>query len=544
MPVFGGGEGLLAKYALRVEGVDFDATIGDTHNLSAYRGGSLALLAAPDGVAEFLNARDIRSERIFAGASQGAWTIEVCDFAAAQALRKEIANFLASGGPPRTAAHVWPHLAFVVDVAPGEQFRDLKTAEAMNRERQFRRANWMLPAYQHGVQTSHATLDRMRPASVDCEVKGETARVSPSFKARFEFGRDQRERFYASEAGSEKAQGLTFAKSFEDIIDDAPNALPASVGGKLAVFYADGNRFGKVREQAGSVAEYRKFSDQLRAYQRALLGHVLEWLRAGAKGEHWQAYLQASVTARRGSDATLPLRFETLQWGGDELTFVMPAWLGVAFAQAFFSWTRDWIFNGTALTFAAGLVLCHDKTPIRQARRLAKALADDAKETMGVTPENRLQIDAFESIALPEHVNELTRYRTALFGLDVLKDEKLRRQQLGRIAAWQSLHVAGANQPIAAIAALKDENFPRSQVYNLLRTAATNGSFLPDGPPLDDAATIYLKRMGLKPEADLPRLRVLGDCVPLAYSLAAIATLWDYIEPLAGLGAVAAEDAA
>ena len=178
----------MTAYILRVEGVDFDATVDDTHNLSAYRGGSLALLAAPCAVREFLQSRGVLDSEIFIGASQGAWIVKVADESAATMLREETEAFLRAGGDKGPSA-VFPHLSFVVDVATGGDYPALKQAEAHNRARQLRHSNWALPEFVESAKGPNNKLDRMRPAPPACRVHAKGANdnpVSPSFKTRFE----------------------------------------------------------------------------------------------------------------------------------------------------------------------------------------------------------------------------------------------------------------------------------------------------------------------------------------------------------------------
>lgn len=555
----------MPNYILRVEGVDFAATIDDTHNLSAYRGGSLALLAAPRAAEKFLareagrlhirfdksgwdenDAKSALPARVFAAASQGAWRIEAADGAAAERARGAVEELLRSGaGDP-----VFPYLSFVVDVAPGGDLAALKQAEANGHERQLLRANWEPPQFDPEARGGSVRwdeeekkwkpipLDPMRPATVECHVKTQKVKVSPSFKARFEYGRNERQNFYKREAGASKANGLDFAESFEDIIKEAPKGLPASISGKIAVFYADGNKFTKIRDQSKSVAELRDFSEKLLQYQRGMLGELLDWLRAGGASQYGEAYLQYPRTKGKAGPFW-PLRFETLQWGGDELTFVMPAWLGIEFAQKFFdNWTKEWRApTGEPLTFGASLLFCHEKTPIRQARKMAKIMAEDAKSTLDGALEHVLQIEAFESIAMPEWEHGLERYRAKMFGT------------VPR-ASWLTLQAGEISKTFDRIKEMKNGGFPRSQLYWLLRKACDEEIFLlavkgraSANEKLAREARAYFKRKGLDADEQLPKLNIVKEA-PLAFSLAAAAALWDYADPLAHMEAAGAAEAA
>ena len=528
----------MKTFILRMEGVDFDATLFDTHNLSAFRGGSLALLGAPKFVREFLG--DRVKEKIFEGASQGAWIVKAADAAEAEKLRADVRAHLNAGGAEKSAEAVYPHLAFVVDIAEGEDYAALMRAEAKNRARQLQRANWTPPKFEEGA-AGFNELDRMRPAPPDCVIDDVNASggrpVSRSFKARFDYGKKQRQEFYEMEAGATKARNLDFARSFEDIVDEAPRGLPPSVSGKIAVFYADGNGFSRIRARANTIEGVRDFSHRLRDYQRVLLGDILDWLREGARGDNWEAYLQ--FPRSMGKQQEWPLRFETLLWGGDELTFVMPAWLGIEFSEKFFEWVEDWTApkdkNGQEppLTFGAGLVFCHGKTPIRQARKMAELIADAGKDTLKGDRRNILQIEAFESIAMPEHDGGLQAYRDARFDLDTRSPDADQTRKAH--AKWLTLDP----KSIRTVKEIKSRGeLPRAQLYRLLRIARREKAFGSEGKAraaLLFEADLYLKRTGVRDEDKrmdrLEAWQILSPA-PLAYSLAVIADLWDYVDPL------------
>lgn len=531
------GGGIQAvKYILRVEGVDFDATIYDTHNLSAFRGGSLALLAAPKGVRAFLTNEKIAFTELFAGASIGAWSIDLPANEDPEKFGPRIRDWLRLGDWLGSEAANWPHLSFVVDLAAidaakgvGADYLAYKKAEAKNRARQFRAANWALPEFEEKARGAHDRFDRVRPAPPDCRVDAQGLvgqAVSRSFRARFEFGRRQRQEFYASNASARKADGLDFAESFEDIVADEPDGLPAPLSKKIAVFYTDGNGFSRIREQAKTVDALSEFSRKLIAYQRQkLLDGLLDWLRAGIMSDQWGAYALQPPDAE---DSRWPLRFETLMWGGDELTFVMPSWLGIEFARKFFDeWTKDWTApSGAPLTFGAGLVFCNEKTPIRQARKMAKIMAEDAKtilENVALDDlKHVLQIEAFESITMPEwdEGKGLERYREKLFhAAPAPAHFTLRDEEIG--------------MTFERVRELKNE-FPRSQLYGLLRKARDDGAFAlgeAGDVALKTEAEVYFRRKGLDAAECLPKLKILSKAL-LAYSLFMGAALWDYVDPL------------
>ena len=152
------------------------------------------------------------------------------------------------------------------------------------------------------------------------------------------------------------------AESFDEIAD---GEVFGNLENKIAVFYADGNGFSGIQaELVKTPADQKEFDDKVKTYRREFLAFLLEqWMPNGAKGI---------------------LRLETLLWGGDEMLFVVPASQGFALVQLFYAQSRKWNVGTEGqkryLTHAGGLVFCHYKTPIKQAKDLAQDLAERVKE--------------------------------------------------------------------------------------------------------------------------------------------------------------------
>jgi hypothetical protein len=363
--------------------------------------------------------------------------------------------------------------------------------------------------------------------------------VSRSFKDRFQFGRRERQRFYALMACEEVAKGLFFTNSLEDMVADAPD-VPLSVRSKMAVIHADGNRFGRIRERTKGIEGHRMFSADLKAKQAALLQQILKWLRGGRDGPHWPLF---AVEARPGHKQVLGLRFETLLWGGDEMIFAVPAWLAVPFIEGFFAFTRGWTAPaGDRLTHSLGVVICPTKTPIRQVKTVAAELTRACKELQPPAPpgqavqtENLFQIEVFESVAMPD--TDVGRYRKNLYGVD---DETLR--------GWSSIKGEQAAEFFGRLVRLKtsdDDGLPRSQLYQLLRDAAALGAFMGRAEQSDrdlrERLELYLSRAGAGKKLTRQDVDVLAGVTgtgpsvkvaPFAFSLAAVAALWDYVAPV------------
>lgn len=222
----------------------------------------------------------------------------------------------------------------------------------------------------------------------------------------------------------------TFAFDFPQIaaIDRPGDAAPrtprqralARLDGKLAVLYADGNGFAALQERLlrrdasarrqllgetsdSSVPTLQREIDRLmRVYRGELLARLLYegWCRPS----EW-------VNDRRkdaeGQPVEPAIRLETLLWGGDEILWVMPAWLGWRVVELFnarshghaprrldgdkdsdapSAWDPDeaqpgsaWSLDGKPLHHGFGLVFCAANAPIARVQRLARHLGDAAK---------------------------------------------------------------------------------------------------------------------------------------------------------------------
>ncbi|MFZ1413761.1 MAG: hypothetical protein WAS73_04170 [Defluviicoccus sp.] len=228
-------------------------------------------------------------------------------------------------------------------------------------------------------------------------------RRSKSADARKQVGREQKGNFYANELarlleGAREAEqekqplrdvldrlstsGYSFASSFEDIIDDPkPEGLPPNLRNKLAVVSLDGNNFGRLRRarMTKDLSELKDFSGTLEWKRGLLLTNLLDWM------------ITTPGMRRSGGDpdaddgdtgTTTRLRFETLQWGGDEMCFVLPAWYGWEFIDRLREGLDGWIIPGETkpLSHSIGLVFGHYKAPIRELSQAAADLSALAKD--------------------------------------------------------------------------------------------------------------------------------------------------------------------
>lgn len=273
------------------------------------------------------------------------------------------------------------------------------------------------------------TLGR-QPVAKDTRVKGKPA--SASAHARQRMGRDDKTSFYqqqiqrgveaATSLGNESAaslerarralalQGMPVAMDFGELVADPPPGLPPNVEGKLAVLFMDGNGFGKLRQKCArvrdrkqSIQAFRRFCLALEQNNAIVLGDLVDFM-LGAPG------------FTHGSGADRKLRFETLLWGGDDVSLVLPAWCLAPFLARLKTALESLRLPVGGLvetpTYKIGVVLAQHKSPIRDLRTAAERLADAAKATSA--EQSVVQIMALEGIDRAEFDPE--RVRTELFG--------------------------------------------------------------------------------------------------------------------------------
>lgn len=337
---------------LRIEAINLAFVIDDTEDLSTRRSGSFMLL---DAVRQVQSKFDKQLDPISTGASVGLFELLPAAGDGRQ-LRDEVRQFLQASEKP------YAHATFTVDLVQDDDFRTAsEKAVAANRWRQMHELNFSTA---WGESSEVCGIDEIRPGIEKIRLPdNNTAMVSASVHARREAGRDLRQRMYSDILGENLSLQFTDETASLSIFSaGAFPEIPVNLNGKMAVFYADGNGFGRIQRDCQDAAALQKWDQDIRDKRKKLLQDLLDWL----KQRPW---------AKTGDGE---LRFETLLWGGDELLFLLPAWLGLEFAEQFFART-DWAYGKEKLTHACGLVFAKHSTPISQLQTLAKQLAEHGK---------------------------------------------------------------------------------------------------------------------------------------------------------------------
>lgn len=354
---------------LRIEGVNLAHCIDDTEDLSTRRGGSLMLLHACPKVQEQFK-DDLTS--VSTGASVGLFEVRSDR---ATAIAEKVRHWLQEHPTFR-------HATFVVDVGTAEDFQAAeRQAVNANRWRQMQSLSFS-PAGLVATASAACTIDAVRPGLHARQIQDQQHRVSTSVRDRRRVGIDQKQSFYELELlalrqdGAAEAGALpphlrsTYTHEFEELAQ-RPEVSGDLLDGKLAIFYADGNRFGRHARNATSAKALSDWDKAVKRSRRLFLDTLVARAQS-ADHAHWRT--------PEGK-----LRLETLLWGGDEFMFVVPAWCGFELVRLFFDATADLHYPADArtddsrLTHACGLVFCHQQAPISRISALAKALADQGK---------------------------------------------------------------------------------------------------------------------------------------------------------------------
>ena len=423
------------KFYLRVEGVNLASYVYDTDNLSTIRGGGLTLLELPKKVEEWM--KDFSKEKlpikdikaISCGASWGLYsfslsdpgkdlvpaeltrfirrrlneshsvnlnkTLTVIDKSGEQATRK------IKGRPSLEPVHATV-MVEVTEAGKEAYFQeDRERLSALLRWRQMCSPTVAFPSVEKGpVEVENegkkakrrvCELDYVRPAALSSEhrINGRIRAVSASCYSRYQYGAWGKSDEWYSEVTGLKDLPL-FTHHFHELAgeeSDCPDP-ENSLYGKMAVIYIDGNHFGRLQgKHCKTPKDQEAFDRKLRLeYQARALGSLLEKIR---NEPAWINEITLDDDCPfldcQSGDKIKKIRLETLLWGGDEVIWVVPAWRGWWFLGQYFNLVggglgrSPWSFKGQPMTFAAGLIFCHNTAPIYRIKELARRLAEMAK---------------------------------------------------------------------------------------------------------------------------------------------------------------------
>ncbi len=362
----------MGHHFLLVEGVNLYANIYDTDQLSVIRGSSFLYKDAVTHIqkefAEYL-------EPVSTGASSGLFHLKPDTTESIEVVAQKVRRCLREH--PQ-----YQHLTFGVEHCYADHVQDAKCQLWGQLHFHQLQSLTMMPdvfSKMHPNLKKPSGLEGIRIAAKDAvlRIPGDTARdLSLSEMVRLKHGRNKKH----------EHEEFKFARDI--------NALCAHpdknyrLNGKMAVIYMDGNGFGgrqddylqqAIDKGEDGIQAQKDFDKKIQACRNEFLEDILSLMQSGEMPE---ATYKEDESDEDDTEAGNVIRLETLLWGGDEMLFVVPAWLGMDFLQRFFEHSRTWtLADGKAeLTHAAGIVFCQAKTPIRIIQQLAKDLADRVKE--------------------------------------------------------------------------------------------------------------------------------------------------------------------
>ena len=453
---------------IKVEAVNFGNSILDTNQLSVVRGGSYALKQIiVDIEKRLLEAKIPDFTSITIGSSTGVFS---CNQDATQTARQLIENFLNNYATINSVSFIPNEVfTFVIDDVVSDDYLNAKEQlYALGRFKQASRLSHSIPNFSSEVK-SVCALNGFLPAdSNNNKIKAsKDGYVSRSVDIRYQIGRKVRSDIYKNEQSSvfSKLQGIgTCTKlSKEDIVDVSQFQFPSdletlagthpkiSLNGKVAVIYSDGNSFGKaqkavIEEANNKVKAQQEFDLQLRLDRARYLVDLVSFL--------------SSQGATIIEDDQTTIQLETLLWGGDEMTLVVPAWVGLAALKHYFDFHKDYKICGQKLTFSAGIVFCSHKTPIRKAEQAAQSIADAIKDLPGGRASNFFDYMILESIDYP--TESLDSFWSTQYGGEIAKQRR-------------PLIFALENDETLSALSQHLEALPRSGIYKLVDAALNYG---------------------------------------------------------------------
>lgn len=561
---------------LQVEAVNIYATLFDTGQLSVIRGGSFLLALAMSEIP--VRFRD-DLERLSSGASVGLYRIK--GQADPATIEGRVVDWLRDD--PRFGL-----FTFVVARCAAAELQTAKAVLAAKVRREQLRQLTGVPdrvAGDAARQPCALTGKRSCVPGQDPprQLGDQRCSLSTSVAQRWKQGEQLKTGLYLQTLAAattitpqrlERIAGVGYAPDFERLADSPSFRC---LNHKMAVIYLDGNGFGAIqRRHVKTPADQIAFDDRIQGYRAEFLATLLEALIDRRVAQ--VPLLETHCTPEQNPG--LALRLETLLWGGDEMTLVVPAWLGFDVLQLFYHFAANWRFK-EPLTHAGGIVFCHAHTPIARMRQLAQTLADDVKAWMQASHSqgNFFDYMVLESIDYPVEAS-LEPFWAHRYG-----GVAARRTPLRAPADWFGAGRAAAGRLLGGT------GLGRGQVFRLARRIAgtppdgidfdlfggvvgalPGGTPWPEAPDRDPATRSAFERMEQRllalaqeqrPAADpgaavQPLPTVIEDLQYLAEELGIrtddpadrawlwlhLTELWDYLVPERDWRAAAASEAA
>lgn len=378
-------------YLLCVRATNLKNFIDDTNDLKTIRGGSHSMILMPRAIDEHFK----EIEAITLGASIGYYGIKNGDNGNIETIKSDISDFLKNHAVLQYATFV---IASVEVPTNNKNLVELKEKLAIDCHKQ--KLQQLNVNVKFSVSNEICKIDGIRPANGQTRKKKlmqgeEPVPCSNSVAARRPEGHTEKhDEVYRRVLKKINKENLIdnkdFASDFNEIAnpihsDDVSKSLAKKLNGKMAVFYCDGNGFGKIIERIIDGKDFDKQIEIFKAFDekttQARDAFLCEMVEFFAEKNHTK----------------FPL--EVLMWGGDEMLFVVPACYGFDILKKLSKNLKNKTFEEQKITYGCGLVFCSSKAHIRRVKELAKALAECAKNTC--REENLVAYEVMESFDYP-----------------------------------------------------------------------------------------------------------------------------------------------
>lgn len=452
---------IMNSYIL-VEAVNIYASVFDTEQLSIIRGSSFILKQA---IIDIKKALPESISPISTGASSGLFQIiggckpeDVCI---------EICNIL-----DKSPFH---HFTFLVEHCIAEDL--LAAKEKLLAQLRIRQMSSLSVApdrfeVEHEKLSHPCELEGCRVAAsktarkVQVRDEGTTRKLSLSTYTRLLHGIDKKQSYYFEDGYPDVAEDLKDYGFTSDLQNLADNPDYSRLNNKMAVVYIDGNRFSAIQRDMLESAKHesKNLVESLSSFDQAIQDERLRFLHnllLEMIEPEGGRFSDAVKVTRSANTENKVIRFETLIWGGDEMLFVLPAWLGMEFVQYFYEKTANWeVENARSLTHTAGIVFCSVKSPIGIISKVAQSMVDTVKKKLGDDREKDMwTYMVLESIDYPTTM-DIDAFNNTYYG----DWAKSRPAFLTPGSNWVVL-----KQKLASL--IKDQSVSRRQFYKILEAA-------------------------------------------------------------------------
>ena len=342
------------QYCLRVEAVNLDHAVFDTHDISTIRGGSFMLLDAVNT----LDAKVPALKKEVAGASVGLFLFSCRDddekIKILADVEKELEKY---AGKFATFVHACLSMPKKEDEFTITEQR--LTAEC--RWQQYQMLSFVLP---ETSAKDECEMNGVRPADDTIYRSDGAVAVSKAVKERFDNGRNLRDALYTRLLGKSETPEARFTRDLETLAGKTDKGATEE---NIALIHLDGNKFGSIRaDNCLTLKDFKEFNDVV---QKEIQEPALERLLSFATKPENKGFRTKNNE----------VRLETLLWGGDEIEWIVPASQLWDTLQIFFDAASNKPFRETSLTYSAGVVVCRHSVPILQIRRYAEQLCGTAK---------------------------------------------------------------------------------------------------------------------------------------------------------------------